>query len=130
MNPSDSASPLDRLRSEGDVNLSPNRKAWSDQHIGPETRELLEADARYFLHQSLSTPCLNALQHAEGAWIEDVEGRRYLDFHGNNVHQVGFAHPRVLEAIRKQLDTLSFCTRRYTCEPAVELARRLIEIAP
>jgi 4-aminobutyrate aminotransferase len=130
MNPSDSVSPLDRLRSEGDVNLSPNRKAWSDQHIGPETRELLEADARYFLHQSLSTPCLNALQHAEGAWIEDVEGRRYLDFHGNNVHQVGFAHPRVLEAIRKQLDTLSFCTRRYTCEPAVELARRLIEIAP
>ena len=121
---------LENLRSEGDVNLSPRRRAWSTEHIGPRTRSLLEADARHFLHQSLSTPCLNALAKAEGAWIEDVEGRRYLDFHGNNVHQVGFAHPRVIAAIKRQLDELSFCTRRYTCDPAVELAKRLGEIAP
>jgi 4-aminobutyrate aminotransferase len=98
--------------------------------LGDGTRALLKADADVFLHQSLSTPCLNALQSAEGAWIEDVEGRRYLDFHGNNVHQVGFGHPRVLAAVKEQLDRMSFCTRRYTCEPAVELAQRLVEIAP
>jgi len=121
---------LDRLRSEGDVNLSPNRKAWAAGHLGPKAQEILEEDARVFLHQSLSTPCLNVLSGAKGASITDIEGREYLDFHGNNVHQVGFAHPRVLDAVRKQLDTLSFCTRRYTCEPAVELARRLVEIAP
>lgn len=121
---------LNHLRSEGDVNLSPRRRAWSAEHIGPRTQSLLEADARHFLHQSLSTPCLNVLAKAEGAWIEDVEGRRYLDFHGNNVHQVGFAHPRVIAAIKRQLDELSFCTRRYTCDPAVELAKRLGEIAP
>ncbi|MCW5557459.1 MAG: aspartate aminotransferase family protein [Verrucomicrobiae bacterium] len=119
-----------RLRSEGDVNVSPNRTSWSAAHIGPAARAVLEADAAHFLHQSLSTPCLNVLSGASGAWIEDLEGRRYLDFHGNNVHQVGFAHPRVVEAIKRQLDTLSFCTRRYTCEMAVELARRLGEIAP
>lgn len=121
---------LDHLRSEGDVNLSPRRRAWTAEHIGPRAQALLEADARHFLHQSLSTPCLNALAKAEGAWIEDVEGRRYLDFHGNNVHQVGFAHPRIIAAIKTQLDELSFCTRRYTCEPAIELAKRLGEIAP
>lgn len=121
---------LDHLRSEGDVNLSPRRRAWAAEHISPETQSLLEADGRHFLHQSLSTPCLNALAKAEGAWIEDIEGRRYLDFHGNNVHQVGFAHPRIIAAIKRQLDELSFCTRRYTCEPAIELARRLGEIAP
>ncbi len=121
---------LDRLRSEGDVNLSPNRKAWSAGHIGAETRQVLEDDAKYFLHQSLSTPCLNVLTGAQGASITDLEGRSYLDFHGNNVHQVGFAHPRVIDAVKQQMDTLSFCTRRYTCEPAVELARRLVEIAP
>lgn len=130
MTPDHPVPSLDRLRSEGDVNLSPNRKAWSAGHIGPRTREILEDDARYFLHQSLSTPCLNVLADAQGATITDVEGRSYLDFHGNNVHQVGFSHPRVLEAVRKQLETLSFCTRRYTCEPAVELARRLVELAP
>lgn len=121
---------LDHLRSEGDVNLSPRRRAWAAEHIAPATQALLEADGRHFLHQSLSTPCLNVLAKAEGAWIEDIEGRRYLDFHGNNVHQVGFAHPRVIAAIKQQLDELSFCTRRYTCAPAVELAKRLGEIAP
>ncbi|MBX3733940.1 MAG: aspartate aminotransferase family protein [Verrucomicrobiae bacterium] len=119
-----------RLRSEGDVNLSPHRTAWAGAQISPETRKVLDADASHFLHQSLSTPCLNVLARAAGAWIEDLEGRRYLDFHGNNVHQVGFGHPRVVAAIKEQLDRLSFCTRRYTCEPAIELARRLAELAP
>ena len=121
---------LDHLRSEGDLNLSPRRRAWTTESIAAETQRLLEEDAKYFLHQSLSTPCLNALRSCRGAWIEDVEGRRYLDFHGSNVHQVGFSHPRVIAAIKEQLDTLSFCTRRYTCEPAVALAKRIAELAP
>ena len=115
---------------EGDVNTAAPRARWIAEKIGPGTRALLGADAAHFLHQSLSTPCLNALSHAEGSWLVDTEGRRYLDFHGNNVHQVGFAHPRVIEAVKRQLDDLSFCTRRYTNAPAVELARRLTAIAP
>jgi 4-aminobutyrate aminotransferase len=121
---------FDRLRSEGDVNISPRRASWSDENIGAETRGLLEEDARYFLHQSLSTPCLNVLAGCKGAVIEDLQGRRILDFHGNNVHQVGFGHPRVIEAIKKQLDKLPFCTRRYTNIPAIELAKKLTELAP
>jgi 4-aminobutyrate aminotransferase len=122
--------PLNQLRSEGDVNLSPRRRAWAARHISDATQERLDADARVFLHQSLSTPCLNVLKSARGAWIEDIEGRRYLDFHGNNVHQVGFGHPRVVAAIKQQLDELSFCPRRYTCEPAIQLATKLGELAP
>ena len=123
-------SKLDRLKSEGDINLTSQREAWSRENINAETRKLLLADGEHFLHQSLSTPCLNALKSAKGAWIEDVQGRRYLDFHGNNVHQVGFGHPHVIAAIKEQLDELSFCTRRYTCEPAIRLAAKLAEIAP
>jgi 4-aminobutyrate aminotransferase len=121
---------LDALRSEGDLNLSPRRAAWAAEQIGPETRALLEEDARYFLRQSLSTPCLNALRACDGPYIEDLEGRRYLDFHGNNVHQAGFGHPKVIAAITAQMQTLSFCTRRYTNAPAVALAKRLTELAP
>src|SRR5207253_894147 len=115
---------------EGDSNQTPRRAAWQAANLDAETKELLAEDARWFLHQSLSTPCLNALQGASGSWIEDVEGRRYLDFHGNSVHQVGFANPRVLAAIRSQLDELTFSTRRYTNRPAVELARKLASLAP
>ncbi len=122
---------LFQFKSEGDINLSPHRLAWQTSQIDDrETRALLEEDARYFLHQSLSTPCLNALRQCEGIYIEDLQGRHYMDFHGNSVHQVGFANPAVIEAIKNQLDELAFCTRRYTNRVAVGLARKLVELAP
>lgn len=121
---------LNRLRSEGDVNLSPERVAWAEKHIDAETQRWLDEDSKYFLHQSLSTPCLNVLRGCDGAHIEDLQGRRILDFHGNNVHQVGFGNPRVMQAVREQMETLPFCTRRYTSIPAIQLAKKLGELAP
>ena len=115
---------------EGDVNLGDRRQAWQRDNLGPDTQALLAEDARWFLHQSMSTPCLNALSGAGGAWLTDVEGRRILDFHGNSLHQVGHGHPRVVGAIKETIDTLPFSPRRYTNAPAVELARRLCTAAP
>lgn len=115
--------------SEGDSNLSENRQAWLGT-LDPPTRELLERDAACFLHQSLSTPCINALQGCEGSRIIDLAGKAFLDFHGNSVHQVGFANPAVVKAMTEQLQALSFCTRRYTNEKAVVLAEKLADLAP
>ncbi len=117
-------------KSEGDINISPRREKWQKEHIDAESRSLLDEDARYFLKQSLSTPCLNIMRACDGIYIEDMQGRRYMDFHGNNVHQVGFANPDVIKAVRNQLDELSFCTRRYTNRVAVALAKKLAAIAP
>ncbi|HEX7491185.1 MAG TPA: aspartate aminotransferase family protein [Candidatus Limnocylindrales bacterium] len=115
---------------EGDSNATPRRAAWQARHLDEAARELLAEDARYFLHQSLSTPCLNVLAAAEGAWITDTSGRRYLDFHGNAVHQVGFGNERVVAAVIEQLQRLPFSPRRYTNRPAIALARKLVELAP
>ncbi len=120
----------DNPRSEGDVNTSPHRAAWMENHLDPAARDLLDRDARVFIHQSLSTPCLNGLSGADGIWLTDLGGRRIMDFHGNSVHQVGYGHPRVIEAVKAQLDALPFCPRRYTNETAVRLAERLCGIAP
>jgi 4-aminobutyrate aminotransferase len=117
-------------RSEGDINISPRRSEWQGKNLDAETQALLEEDERYFLKQSLSTPCLNVMRACQGIYIEDLQGRRYMDFHGNNVHQVGFANPEVISSIKYQLDRLSFCTRRYTNRVAVDLAKKLTEIAP
>ncbi len=122
--------PPEADRSEGDVNLGSRRAGWQAQHIDPATRTLLDEDARWFLHQSMSTPCLNALQGAQGAWLTDTAGRRILDFHGNSLHQIGYGHPAVLAAMRETLETLPFSPRRYTNRPAVDLARRLCQSAP
>jgi 4-aminobutyrate aminotransferase len=121
--------PVD-LAAEGDVNLSPLRSAFESAHVHDETRALLDADAEVFLHQSLSTPCFNALASCEGIWLTDVEGRRIMDFHGNSVHQVGYRHPHVMAAVRTQLDTLPFSPRRYTNATAVALAQKLAALAP
>ncbi|MDX7953250.1 aspartate aminotransferase family protein [Lichenihabitans sp. Uapishka_5] len=115
--------------SEGDTNASPLRAAWRAT-LSDDTRALLDADERAFIRQSLSTPCLDVIEHAEGAWLVDVEGRRILDFHGNSVHQLGHGHPRVVAAIKAQIDRLPFSPRRYTNRPAIDLARRLGEVAP
>jgi 4-aminobutyrate aminotransferase len=116
--------------SEGESNLTARRRRWAAESLDEAARALVAEDARYFLHQSVSTPCLTAIRRAEGAWIEDVQGRRYLDFHGNNVHHIGYGHPRLIAAIKAQLDELPFAPRRFTNEPAVALARKLAEIAP
>jgi 4-aminobutyrate aminotransferase len=121
---------LEGLNTEGDLNLSSHRRQWMEENIDPQTQGLLEQDARSFLHQSLSTPCLNVIKSASGSWFQDAAGRRYLDFHGNNVHTIGFGHPRVVAAVKEQLDQLTFCTRRYTCQPAIRFAEKLIQIAP
>ncbi|MEK6717180.1 MAG: aspartate aminotransferase family protein, partial [candidate division NC10 bacterium] len=115
---------------EGDLNLTRQRAEWARRNIGPEARAVLEEDATYFLRQALSTPCLNVISRCEGIYIQDLQGRRYMDFHGNSVHQVGFGNPRIIQAIKAQLDELSFCTRRYTNIPAITLAKKLAEIAP
>jgi 4-aminobutyrate aminotransferase len=106
------------------------RAEWSKEHVDTDTRELLERDARAFLHQSVSTPCLTAVKGAEGIYIEDTTGRRYIDFHGNNVHHIGYGHPRLKRAITEQMDALPFAPRRFTCEPAVQLAEKLGTITP
>jgi 4-aminobutyrate aminotransferase len=121
---------LESLQSEGDLNLSTHRKEWVQKHIDAETQHWLDLDAKYFLHQSLSTPCLNVLSHCEGVALEDLQGRSFMDFHGNNVHQVGFANRRVIVAIKDQMDKLAFCTRRYTNIPAIQLAEKLAQLAP
>lgn len=111
--------------SEGDVNQSPRRRQWQREHLDEATRTLLARDSAAFLRQSVSTPCLNVIAKAQGIWIEDMAGRRYMDFHGNNVHHVGYAHPQVVAAIKAQIDRLSFAPRRFACEPAVQLAEAL-----
>lgn len=116
--------------SEGDSNLSPARKAWSRTMAKGKSAELLARDADHFLRQALSTPCLAAITKAEGIWLEDADGNRYMDFHGNNVHHIGYGHPRLIKALKDQMDSLPFAPRRFTNQTAVELAAKLTSIAP
>lgn len=115
---------------EGDINRTPARSEWLQNNVSEETRELLEKDAKYFMHQSMSTPCLDVLQTCEGSHIESTSGKKYLDFHGNNVHQIGFSHPKLVSRLTEQLQSLTFSTRRYANKTAIRFAEKLISYTP
>jgi len=117
-----------RLLTEGDVNFSEVRDEWNQQITDPLTRQILKEDARYFLHQSMSSPCLDVLDYCKGSGMQTLSGRYLLDFHGNNVHQLGYGNDYVIEQITKQMHSLSFSPRRYTNQPAVELAKKLASL--
>ncbi|MBV7416746.1 aspartate aminotransferase family protein [Aeromonas sp. sif2433] len=114
---------------EGDINLGEARQRWWAAQSEP-VREGLAEDGRYFLHQALSTPCLDLLAGAQGTVLTSVSGKQYLDFHGNSVHQLGHGHPSVVARVQQQLADLPFAPRRYTHPVAIECARTLAELAP
>ncbi len=79
---------------------------------------------------SIATPMFAA--RAENAEIWDVEGRRYIDFAGGiAVQNIGHRHPRVLGAVRDQLDKFTHTSFQVTpYEVYVRLAERLNRLAP
>src|SRR6186713_3337973 len=72
------------------------------------------------------------IDRAEGVWLVDTEGRRYIDGVSSlwcNVH--GHRHPLIDTAIREQLERVSHSTMLgLTHRDAAELAKRLVELAP
>jgi adenosylmethionine---8-amino-7-oxononanoate aminotransferase len=72
------------------------------------------------------------VDRAEGTWLVDVAGKRYIDGVSSlwcNVH--GHRHPRIDAAMSAQLDRVAHSTMLgLTHRPAIELARRLVDLAP
>jgi adenosylmethionine-8-amino-7-oxononanoate aminotransferase len=68
----------------------------------------------------------------DGVYIIDRDGKRYLDASGGAaVSCLGHSHPRIIEAIKKQLDEIAYAhTGTFTSEPAESLADFLIARAP
>lgn len=113
------------LLTEGDVNLSDSRKRWY-KTLDETTLEYIDRDADVYLHQALSSPCLDVLESCEGIYLTDINGKRYMDFHGNNVHQIGYRNRYVLDKVKEQMESLPFSPRRYTNRKAIQFAEKLV----
>jgi taurine--2-oxoglutarate transaminase len=67
----------------------------------------------------------------EGCWFEAADGRRYLDFASQVMNlNLGHAHPRLVEALRRQAGELYGLAPSFASEPRTELARLLAEVTP
>jgi len=67
----------------------------------------------------------------QGLYLYDSKGKAYLDFFsGVSVNHLGHCHPAITAAIREQAEILCHTTTIYLTEPMLELAEKLVSIAP
>ena len=70
-------------------------------------------------------------ERAEGSWVWDVEGRRYLDLgSGIAVTNTGHRHPRVVAAVHAQVDRLLHTSVVLKHQPYIEAAEAIAGLAP
>ncbi|AFV75683.1 4-aminobutyrate aminotransferase family protein [Thermus oshimai JL-2] len=93
---------------------------------GPKAKAMLERGERV-LSPSYVRPYPFVPARGEGAFLEDVDGNVFLDFMaGIAVNTTGYAHPKVLEAVRAQAERFAHvCFSDFTHDPTLTLAERL-----
>lgn len=86
--------------------------------------DLIRAEEPVLAHNYHPLPVVVA--RAEGTWVEDVEGRRYLDMlSGYSALNFGHRHPALIEAAHRQLDQLTLTSRAFHNDRLAEFAERL-----
>ncbi|MFD8031567.1 aminotransferase class III-fold pyridoxal phosphate-dependent enzyme, partial [Streptomyces sp. NPDC059717] len=86
--------------------------------------ELIRAEEPVLAHNYHPLPVVVA--RAEGAWVEDVEGRRYLDMlAGYSALNFGHRNPVLIEAAHRQLDRLTLTSRAFHNDQLAEFAESL-----
>ncbi|MET9502859.1 ornithine--oxo-acid transaminase [Streptomyces sp. NPDC006622] len=89
--------------------------------------DLIRAEEPVLAHNYHPLPVVVA--RAEGAWVEDVEGRRYLDMlAGYSALNFGHRHPALIEAAHHQLDRLTLTSRAFHNDRLAEFAERLARL--
>ncbi|MFF9455337.1 ornithine--oxo-acid transaminase [Streptomyces flaveolus] len=88
------------------------------------SEELIRAEEPVLARNYHPLPVVVA--RAEGAWVEDVEGRRYLDMlAGYSALNFGHRHPALIEAAHRQLDRLTLTSRAFHNDRLAGFAERL-----
>jgi ornithine--oxo-acid transaminase len=92
------------------------------------TQELRELSEKYSAHNYHPLPIVIA--DAEGAWVTDVEGKRYLDMlSAYSAVNFGHRHPRLVEAARRQLDRVTLVSRAFDHDQFGPFVAELAELA-
>lgn len=75
------------------------------------------------------TPAV-VIESGKGVVVRDVDGLQLYDFtSGIGVHNVGYCHPKVVEAIQKQASQLTHSSNLFANIPATKLASKLVELS-
>ena len=96
-------------------------------------KEVYDLDREYVFHSWSAQAALKPFTPAaaEGSYVWDYDGKRYLDFSSQLVNtNIGHQHPKVIAAIKEQADKLITIAPQHANEARGEAAKRIIEVAP
>ncbi|MGA1848521.1 MAG: aminotransferase class III-fold pyridoxal phosphate-dependent enzyme, partial [Thermoplasmatota archaeon] len=90
------------------------------------TQEIIELDNEYGAHNYHPLPVV--LSRAEGPWVWDVEGKRYMDcLSAYSAVNQGHRHPRIVQALKDQVDTLDLTSRAFHNDMMGRFLKKLCE---
>jgi len=93
-----------------------------------EAQQIMDLEREYLLQNYSRYPLV--LDHGDGCYLYDVDGKRYLDFiAGIGVNALGHAHPRIVHVIREQAGLLIHSSNLYYHRFQGPLAKRLAEVS-
>jgi ornithine--oxo-acid transaminase len=95
--------------------------------MGSKTTKALDLEDRYLTHNYHPLPVV--AKKAKGAWVTDVEGKRYLDcLAAYSAVNFGHGHPRLLRAARRQLSAVTLTSRAFHHDVLGTFARELAQL--
>src|SRR5882724_1027728 len=98
-----------------------------------ETQEILQDNFDYTLFSWSKQKGINpiAVKYAEGVYLYDYDGKRYLDFSSGLMNvNIGYGNQRVTAAVTRQMQEVSYVTPGCVTRARGELGKRLAEITP
>ncbi|MGQ0526443.1 MAG: aspartate aminotransferase family protein [Alphaproteobacteria bacterium] len=94
--------------------------------MSEKTQNIIKETDSLLISTYTSQPIV--LDHAEGAYAWDVDGKKYLDFAiGIAVASLGHANPAILKTVREQSEKLMICQSSYPTQPKLDCARLLVD---
>ena len=101
---------------------------WREHTMTETMTSFLELTSEYGAHNYHPLPIVAA--EAEGAWVTDVEGRRYLDMlAAYSALNFGHRHPRLIAAAHRQLEHLTLVSRAFDHDQFGPFCAELAELA-
>jgi alanine-glyoxylate transaminase/(R)-3-amino-2-methylpropionate-pyruvate transaminase len=105
--------------------MSDDKKHTTSAEVRAKHKQYLFPSTANYYEESI------VLESGKGSYVKDLDGRKYLDFFGGILTvSVGHAHDRVNAAVKAQMDRLGHVSTLYPTLPIVELAEKLVNLAP
>jgi ornithine--oxo-acid transaminase len=93
-----------------------------------KSQEIIDATEHYSANNYAPLPVV--IRSGEGVWVEDVDGKRYIDFlSAYSSLNFGHRNPRITRAAHQQLDTLTIVSRAFYAENVGQLCKELSELS-